>query len=104
MPTRAVDFRYIFANAFGMQIGQNEMTIKFGFTEDVSKPTESILEHVGVIVTLQSAKMLGLAISEAIGSFEKSNNITIPLPDTKLEEIHKIIKDGVKGGPKPPSA
>ena len=84
---RTPDFRYVYSNAFGIQLTSNEMMINFGISEDVSRADESVLEQTGIVLNLSSAKLLSSLIDTVVRRFEADSGIQIPLDAERLEAI-----------------
>ena len=101
-PNRTPDFRYLFANSFGLQMNNNEVTVRFGYSEDVTRPEESILEQVGIIFTPASAKLLGITLTSIMESFERDTGTTIAVDDAKLAELKAAMKATPVAAPKAP--
>jgi hypothetical protein len=78
---RARDFRYVYANSFGLGLAGNEMTIRFAIIEDPTKPAESQQEQVAVVTTLTGAKTIALMIMQAIQSYEIDTHTEVPTPN-----------------------
>ncbi len=89
---RSADFRYVYSNVFGVQLTTNELIVNFGLSEDVSRPEESNLEQVSVVLTLQSAKTLLTLLRAALEKLEADTGITIPLDETKVQKIVASMK------------
>ncbi|UDL91701.1 hypothetical protein LGH82_10950 [Mesorhizobium sp. PAMC28654] len=83
------DFKYIYSNAYVIQMTSNEAVIKFGINEDASRPNETILEQVAIVTNLVSIKMLVGILSETIKKFEDDNKITIPYSKDQADDILK---------------
>ena len=84
---RSPDFRHVYSNAFGLQLTTNEMMINFGISEDASRPDESVLEQIGIVLNLSSAKLLSSLIDTVIRRFEADSGNQIPLDAERLEAI-----------------
>ncbi|MEO8927247.1 MAG: hypothetical protein ABI306_08795 [Caulobacteraceae bacterium] len=89
------DFKYIFTNGFGLSFSGNEVIIKFGIVEDPSKPTESLLEQVGVVMTLPTVKTITYLLTKTMENFELANNMTVPLDAAKIAEIDQQVNAGI---------
>lgn len=89
---RSENFRWVFTNALGIQLSENEALITVGFAQDVTKPVESNVEEVGIIMTPRTAKLLMHVLQNAIGSWEKAHNTQIPIAPEKLAEIEKAMQ------------
>jgi hypothetical protein len=86
--TRSQTFRYVYANGYTLQISGNDVCIRFGINEDPGQPN-TILEEIGVYMTLTSAKLLAGVLTDVIKRFEKDNKITVPLSQNKLDSVLK---------------
>ena len=96
MPSRSDDFRYVYSNSFGLVFSGGEATIKFGFVEDPTSPTDSVREEVAVVLTHVSLKVLAFSLTKTIEAYEASNKVTIPLEKSKIEELERTIEAGRK--------
>lgn len=88
--SRSKDFRYEYANAFAIQVGDNDVIIRFGINEVPGKSAEFV-DQIGIILTPRSAKVLIHALGNAIEALEGEIG-PILLPAGKMEEISKSIK------------
>jgi hypothetical protein len=93
MASRANDFRYVYANSFGLRLAGTEVVIQFGIIEDPSKPQDSQQEQVAIVTSLVGAKTLGAILNEAIRSYEAETNTIVPTPN--LEELFGRAQRGV---------
>jgi hypothetical protein len=89
--TRSKDFRYIYTNGLQLQIGTGDVTILFGIKEDQSDPEDKILEEVGVVMTLLSAKLLAYTLSKLLEQVEKTSGSPIPLDPAKIVALETFL-------------
>ncbi len=89
MPTRAADFRYIFANVLGMSFSDNEAKLVFG-VEEAGGP-EASLEQVGIVMTHRTLKLLGRLINETVTHYENRTGTTIYLDETRVEKVRETL-------------
>lgn len=89
--SRAEAFRYVYINAFGMQMNEFEVRLSCAFYEDVAAPEESTVEVVGLVMHPRTAKLLAHSLSKALSEWEQ-NNFPIPIPAEKLSEIEAQIQ------------
>lgn len=90
MPARSKDFRYEFANAFSLQVSENEVLVRFSISENPANVEDST-EIVGVVMTPRSAKILQIILSDSLDALEK-NVGPIQFPAEKMEELSKAMK------------
>ncbi|MER9677507.1 DUF3467 domain-containing protein [Mesorhizobium sp. M0208] len=83
---KSKDFRYVYANAYVIQVTGNDLIIRFGINEDASKQ-DDILEEVGIFATLPSAKLLAEVLTKTIKKFEDDNKTVIPISREKIDNI-----------------
>lgn len=85
MTSRSSEFRYIFANAAGLGINDNELRLMFSFCEDLTVP-EGAIEQVGIILTPPTAKLVARMLVESIDHYERISGKTIPFDEEKFNE------------------
>lgn len=91
MPTtRSPDFRFIFTNAVGLGISDNEFRFMFAFAEDLTSPADNT-EQIGVIMSHKTAKFVMNVMKQAIESYEEASGQVIPFDADSIA----AIKDGV---------
>ena len=91
--TRSKDFRYVYANAFALRLGDNDVTLILGMSEGGA--SEEILEEVAVVMTPRTLKIILNNLGNALKSFE-SHVGEIPVPPEKfLSSFDKMIEAGI---------
>lgn len=90
MGNRASDFRYLFANAFGVAISDNDCRVIFGI-EEGGGPDE-MHEQLAVAMTLKTAKMLAAHLSKIIVHIEKASGTEIPLDLEKIAKLEEVLE------------
>lgn len=89
---RSNDFRYIFANAFGLRFSDNDVTLTFGIHE--GGDPEDMLEEVAVVMTPRTMKIIVNNISNVIEKFEADVG-EIQIPSSKMpSSIEEMLKAG----------
>jgi DNA-dependent RNA polymerase auxiliary subunit epsilon len=81
--SRAPDFRYIFANAVGIGVSDNECKVIFS----VEEGPQEMYEQLGVAMTLKTTKMLAIHLSTIIEYIEKVSGTEIPYEKEKQENL-----------------
>ena len=89
--TQSKDFRYVYANGIAVQSGPGETVLIFGIKEDMASQTESILEEVAVILSLQTVKVLAMTLTTIVDAIESSGQI-IQYDEEKFRKIQEVIK------------
>jgi hypothetical protein len=91
--SRSKDFKYIYSNGIGAQIGGGEATLIFGIKEDPSVQDDVLLEEIAVIMTIPTLKILSVTLSQIIENIERASNTKIPYDEQKFAALRKIIED-----------
>ncbi len=85
----------MFANAFGMRLGDNDVTLTFGLNEG-SDPKD-MLEEVAVVMTPRTLKVMLNNLNNALKAFESQFG-EIPVPPGKLlSSFEEMIETGLAG-------
>ena len=83
----------MFANAFGMRLGDNDVTLTFGLNEG-SDPKD-MLEEVAVVMTPRTLKIMLNHMGNALKALEAKVG-EIPTPPGKLHpSFDEMIKTGM---------
>ena len=97
---RSKDFRYVFINAFGARVGDNDLTLTLGMHE--GGDPKDMLEEVAVVMTPRTLKIMLNNLDNALKALE-SHIGEIPVPPGKLpSSLDEMIKSGAAvliGGP-----
>ena len=93
MGTRAPDFKYVFANAVGLALSDNDCKIIFG-VEEGSGP-EEMYEQLAVAMTLRTTKMLAINLTAIIDHIEKTTGDEIPFDVEKHAKMLEILASTV---------
>jgi hypothetical protein len=80
------DFRFVFANTFGLKMSDGDVTLMLGHEEQFSATDKTVYEEVGVNMTHRAAKLLSVLLTEAVRDFEDANG-PIPLAQEKVDKI-----------------
>lgn len=89
---RSKDFRYVFINAFGVRIADNDLTLTLGMHE--GGDPEDMLEEVAVVMTPRTLKIMLNNLDNALKALE-SHIGEIPVPPGKLpSSLDEMIKTG----------
>ncbi len=90
---RSKDFRYVFVNAFGVRLGDNDVTLTLGMHE--GGDPQDMLEEVAVVMTPRTLKIILNNLNNALKAFE-SHIGEIPVPPGKLpSSFDEMIKAGL---------
>lgn len=89
---RASDFRYIYADALGIQIKDDVGTIYLGITES-SEDGGSIFELSAVVTTLKRFKILSIIMKEALEAHEIKSGNYIEVTDKDLQGFREALKN-----------
>lgn len=90
---KSQDFKYFFANSFGLSGNENEATIFFGFTEPNFEGGEpEVLQQSAVILTPKGAKALMLSIGKFVENLESANGPIAGFEDFDFEESGSTSK------------
>ena len=89
---RSKDFRYVFVNAFGLRLGDNDVTLTLGMHE--GGDPEDMLEEVGVIMTPRSLKIILNSLGNALKAYESQlGEISVP-PGKLSSSFEEMIEAG----------
>jgi len=89
------DFRYVFANAFGLRMGENDLTLTFGMHE--GGDPKDMLEEVAVVMTPRTLKIILNNLGNALKALEAQTG-EIPVEPGKLaSSFDEMIKSGIAG-------
>ena len=92
---RSKDFRYVFVNAFGVRLGDNDVTLTLGMTE--GGDPEDMLEEVAVVMTPRTLKIILNNLGNAFKALESQIG-EIPVPPGKLpSSFDEMIETGIAG-------
>ena len=94
--TRSKDFRYIYTNGLGAQIGGNEVILIFGIKEDQTIQDNKLQEEVGVIMTHATAKTLAVTLNKVIENYEKATGNNILVDPAAINQVEKAIEEATK--------
>ena len=74
---RSKDFRYVFANAFALRLGDNDVTLTLGMHE--GGDPEDMLEEVAVVMTPRTLKVILNNLDNALKALESEiGEISVP--------------------------
>ena len=90
MANRAHDFRYIFSDVLGFRMSDNSCQIVFGIDEGGGP--ESALEQVGIALTLRTAKILAVTVTEFLSDYEAKTGNLVPFDLEKLDSLRELMK------------
>ena len=92
---RSKDFRYVFVNAFGVRLGDNDVTLTLGMHE--GGDPQDMLEEVAVVMTPRTLKIILNNLDNALKALESQVG-EIPVPPEKLpSSFDEMIKTGKAG-------
>jgi len=97
--TRDKDHRLVYANAFHMAFGDNDVTITFGIDQRPQTGKKGMVEYSSVIMTPRTAKTIYKTLEHVINQYEKMRG-EIELPDAKKAEIKSALR--LNNAPIPP--
>lgn len=89
--TRSKDFRYVYANAFGLGFGNNEVQLIGGIQTNPGTPDPAMEEQVALIFTHTSAKQIAQMLNMLIADLEEANGQTIPIDQEKIKILEGLI-------------
>ena len=89
--TRSQDFRFVYANTFGLSFGPNEAQVKFGIQQNPGTDDTLMEEQVGVIFSHAAIKMFVLMLSKVIANFEEAAGKEIPLDSEKVKRLEEYL-------------
>ena len=92
------DFRYVFVNAFGMRISDNDVTLTLGMHE--GGDPKDMLEEVAVVMTPKTLKIIINNVQNVITQFE-SDVGEILIPPGKVASMEEMTKTGAATIKKP---
>ncbi len=88
------DFRYVYANAFSVRLGDNDVTLVVGMLE-AGEPSKDILEEVAIVMTPRTLKIMLNNLDNALKAFESKVG-EIPVPSGKLlSSFDEMIESGI---------
>lgn len=89
---RSKDFRYVFINAFGLRLGDNDVTLTLGMHE--GGDPEDMLEEVAVVMTPRTLKIIVNNLDNALKAFESQLG-EIQVPPGKLpSSFDEMVESG----------
>ena len=92
---RSKDFRYVYANSFGVRLGDNDLTLTFGMHEG-GEP-EDMMEEVALVMTPRTLKIMLNNLNNALQALESKIG-EIPVPSGKLpSSFDEMVKTGAAG-------
>lgn len=83
MATRSTDFRYLAADAFSLNISDNNVKVVLGIEE---QPGE-IIDVAGVVMTHKTLKMFSIVALDALARLEKAMGQEITVDEEKIKRI-----------------
>lgn len=96
--TRGMDYRIIFANHSRMRVSATELSLTFGFVDEVAGAPPFVQELVTMVLTPQHAKLLALSLTETVklfeqrfGSISTEQSTTPPFDSAMLQEAMGIF-------------
>ncbi len=90
---RSKDFRYVFVNAFGVRLGENDLTLTLGMHE--GGDPQDMLEEVAVVMTPRTLKVILNNLNNALEAMESQLG-EVPVPREKLpSSFDEMIKSGI---------
>ena len=88
------DFRYVYANAFSVRLGDNDVTLMFGMHES-GTDLQDMLEEVAIVMTPRTLKIILNNLGHALEAFESKLG-EIPIPAEKLpSSFDEMIETGI---------
>ena len=97
---RSKDFRFVFINAFGARVGDNDLTLTLGMHE--GGDPKDMLEEVAIVMTPKTLKIMLNDLGNVLNALESQIG-EIPVPPAKLpSSLDEMIKSGAAvliGGP-----
>ena len=92
---RSKDFRYVFINAFGVRLGDNDVTLTLGMHE--GGDPQDMLEEVAVVMTPRTLKIILNNLGNVLKALESQVG-EIPVPSEKLpSSFDEMVKTGTAG-------
>ncbi len=92
---RSKDFRYVFVNAFGVRLGENDVTLTLGMHE--GGDPQDMLEEVAVVMTPRTLKIILNNLDNALKALESEIG-EIAVPPKKLpSSFDEMVKTGIAG-------
>lgn len=92
---RSKDFRYVFVNAFGVRLGDNDITLTLGMHE--GGDPEEMLEEVAVVMTPRTLKIILNSVGNALNALESQiGEISVP-PGKFPSSFEEMIESGTAG-------
>ncbi len=85
---RSKDFRYVFVNAFGVRLGENDVTLTLGMHE--GGDPQDMLEEVALVMTPRTLKIILNNLNNALKEME-SHLGEIPVPPEKLPSSFDVM-------------
>jgi hypothetical protein len=92
--TRSQYFRHLYANTFQIAISNNDIQIAYGIqTGEATNATDiEMEEQVSIATTHATIKLLTVMLSMLISDFEETIGQTIPLDESKIENLRLHIE------------
>lgn len=89
---RSSFFRLIFANAFRLRVGNNDVGITLAVETDGPDGEAYFVDEAQVLMTPASAKLLAHMLQNAIKVFERENGPILLAPG-KLDELDRALAE-----------
>ncbi len=92
---RSKDFRYVFVNAIGVRLSDNDVTLTLGM-HDGGDPKD-MLEEVAIVMTPKTLKIMLNDLGNVLNALESQIG-EIPVPPAKLpSSLDEMIETGKAG-------
>ncbi len=89
---RSKDFRYVFINAFGVRLGDNDVTLTLGMYE--GGDPQDMLEEVAVVMTPRTLKIILNNLGNALKAMESHlGEISVP-PEKLPSSFDEMVNAG----------
>jgi hypothetical protein len=91
-------YRIVYANAFQLAIGDNDIAVSFGIAgASIGDPSIEHKKEVTVMLTHRSAKLLNQTLTGVLSRYEDAHGL-INIPTIKLEEIRAKLQKTDESG------
>jgi hypothetical protein len=91
--THAIDFRFVYCNAFAMQFSGADLCVRFGVAHDAADHNKGMQEQVAVFMTPPAMKTLYISLKSIIEHVEKISGVEIQVSPATAEILKKMIKE-----------
>ncbi|HET9146830.1 MAG TPA: DUF3467 domain-containing protein [Acetobacteraceae bacterium] len=87
---RTADLRYLYANAFGVNLNENEVLLSFGMDRNQIEKIPGMMEQTCIVMTPRSFKILAHTLMTTLKRVE-SDLGEIAVPPGQIEGLESLV-------------